>query len=625
MFKKNNSNENEIIQANLTTFVEATKVNVVTLSDAINDLSESVNANSRGNEQIANSATSVAQKTAEQLELVKDNLNLIEENNTSMQNIDVALTDIKAILDDTVNESNSGIRSIEQLDTDMKAMSDDLGRINNILSKFNSEIERISEVGDFIIEVVDQLKLLALNASIEAARAGEAGRGFAVVANEMNSMSTKTREGMDTISEILSEITDSSRMVNESIENCTNTYNKSNEAFTSVSGSFRTINDSSHGIHNKLKDISSLFSDMSRNSDKSRMKAENLFETAEAISENTHEIAAVSEEVAAESVKIGANTENLDNMLTGIRNLLKQYNTAIVPTNRRTSKKVKILSMSMLDNDFWYSVRKGVLYAQKELEEYNAVVEYIPLIPGELSLDEMVINSIRSAIDRGFDGIVFPGFLGGANRYFKEAASKGIKLMAYNCDCSKDIPRVACLRPDPMEPGILGAKAAEKKTEGHGNVLMLTGDRTVGVNVERSEGFKGQLKNYKGVKVCAELTVPDNADQVYKIAKDGLSAHPEADVVFLTNGFPIPVAKAIRDTGRARKTSLVCFDHNQEIFSEIKSGIISAAIGQDAFGQGHDPVIWLYNHIVTGEKLDEFIPCKLSVVDNTNVESLIEV
>ena len=625
MFRKNNSNENEIIQANLTTFVEATKVNVVTLSDAINDLSESVNANSRGNEQIANSATSVAQKTAEQLELVKDNLNLIEENNSSMQNIDIALTDIKAILDETVNESNSGIRSIEQLDIDMKAMSDDLGRINNILSKFNSEIERISEVGDFIIEVVDQLKLLALNASIEAARAGEAGRGFAVVANEMNSMSTKTREGMDTISEILSEITDSSRMVNESIENCTNTYNKSNEAFTSVSGSFRTINESSHGIHNKLKDISSLFSDMSRNSDKSKMKAENLFETAEAISENTHEIAAVSEEVAAESVKIGANTENLDNMLTGIRNLLKQYNTAIVPTNRRSSKKVKILSMSMLDNDFWYSVRKGVLYAQKELEEYNAVVEYIPLVPGEFSLDEMVINAIKSAIDRGFDGIVFPGFLGGANRYFKEAASKGIKLMAYNCDCSKDIPRIACLRPDPMEPGILGAKAAEKKTEGHGNILMLTGDRTVGVNVERSEGFKGQLKNYKGVKVCAELTVPDNADQVYKIAKDGLTSHPEADVIFLTNGFPIPVAKAIRDAGRIRKTSLVCFDHNQEIFSEIKSGVISAAIGQDAFGQGHDPVIWLYNHIVTGEKLDEFIPCKLSVVDSTNVESLIEV
>ena len=71
------------------------------------------------------------------------------------------------------------------------------------------------------------------------------------------------------------------------------------------------------------------------------------------------------------------------------------------------------------------------------------------------------------------------------------------------------------------------------------------------------------------------------------------------------------VANAIKDCGRSGKTSLVCFDHNQEIFQQIKAGIITAAIGQDAFGQGHDPLIWLYNNLVTGEKLDEFIPCRL--------------
>ena len=101
-------------------------------------------------------------------------------------------------------------------------------------------------------------------------------------------------------------------------------------------------------------------------------------------------------------------------------------------------------------------------------------------------------------------------------------------------------------------------------------------------------------------------------------------AHPEADIIFLTNGFPIPVANAIKDCGRSGKTSLVCFDHNQEIFQQIKAGIITAALGQDAFGQGHDPVIWLYNNLVTGEKLDEFIPCRLSVVDRSNVDSLVE-
>ena len=611
------------IKNNLMTFVEATKVNVVTLSDAVEVLSESVEANTKGNEQIADGATNVAIKTAEQLELVRDNLTLIESNNQQMKEIDSAMNVIKTILDRTVETSKGGLDNLEDFEKDMAAMSSDLNRINEILSKFNSEIKRIGEVGDFIVEISDQLRLLAFNASIEAARAGQAGRGFTVVADEMNVMSAKTRDGMQTISAILKEIIDSSRMVNESITNCENTYNRSKETFDTVNTSFRSINESSLGIHEKINDITGLFEVMTDNSDKSRDKAENLYETAQSISENTHEIAAVSEEVAAESSKIGVNTDALDGMLVGIQNLLKQFNTAIVPTEKTSNKRVKILAMSMLDNDFWYGVRKGALYAQKELANKDALIEYIPLIPDKIPLDDLVSQTVQSAIERGFDGIIFPGFLGGSNDDFIAAARAGIKIMSYNCDCSKDIPRISCLRPDSHEPGIIGAKAAEKKLGGNGGVLMLTGDLTVGVNVERSEGFKMQLKGSK-VGIAAELTIPDNADEVYRIAKAGLQSHPEAGVVFITNGFPLSVAKAIRDSGRVGKTSLVCFDHNQEIFSEIKAGVIAAAIGQDAFGQGHDPIIWLYNNIVAGDKLDEYIPCRLSVVDRSNVDSLVE-
>ena len=50
------------IKNNLLTFIEATKVNVITLSDAIEVLSSSVDANLAGNEQIAEGVTAVAQK-----------------------------------------------------------------------------------------------------------------------------------------------------------------------------------------------------------------------------------------------------------------------------------------------------------------------------------------------------------------------------------------------------------------------------------------------------------------------------------------------------------------------------------------------------------------------------------
>jgi len=611
------------IKNNLMTFVEATKTNVVTLSDSVAVLSDSVEANVNGNEQIAEGATKVAVKTAEQLDLVRDNLSLIESNNEQMLEIDGDMHSIKVMLEDTVTVSKSGLSSLEGYQNEMSTMAADLNKINEILTRFNSEIKRIGEVGDFIVEISEQLMLLALNASIEAARAGQAGKGFAVVAGEMNDMSSKTKDGMLTIDEILNEIIESSQMVNESIANCEETYNKSKHTFDTVNSSFRTITEQSLNINEKMNSISGKISVMSNNSEKTKVTAEHLFDTTQAISDSTHEIAAISQEVAAESTRIGENTEALNGMLMGIQGLLKQFNTAIVPTDKKPSHKVKILTMSMLDNDFWYGVRHGALYAKTELIGKNAEIEYLPILPNE-DLDEQVRRFVRSAIDRKFDGIVFPGFLGGANDLFNEASKKGIKLMAYNCDCSSEIPRVACLRPDPNDPGIIAAKFTEKHLNKQGNVLMLTGDLTVGVNVERSTTFRKELRSCKGIHIVNEATVLDTAADVYKVTMEELKKHPETEVIYLTNGFPMSVVEAIKKSGLKGKVSVVCFDHNQEIFQAIKDGLIAAAIGQDAFGQGHDPVIWLYNNIVAGEKLDEFITCRLSVVDKSNVDSLVE-
>ena len=219
------------IKSNLMTFVEATKGNVIVLSDAIDVLSKSADANQVGNEQIAKGATVVAGKTSEQFELVKDNLELIESNSAQMAEAENAMQSIQSNLDVSVTNCREGIAQLEGYEDDMSAMSKELNNIDRILNRFNDDIKRIEEVGDFIINISNQLKLLALNASIEAARAGQAGKGFAVVADEMSEMSSKTKDGMDTINKIVLEIINSSEQVNESIRSCESTYNKSTETF----------------------------------------------------------------------------------------------------------------------------------------------------------------------------------------------------------------------------------------------------------------------------------------------------------------------------------------------------------------------------------------------------------
>ncbi len=612
------------IKSNLLTFVEATKGNVIILSDAIDVLSKSVEANQKGNEQIADGVTNVAGKTAEQFEIVKDNLELIESNNEQMKKVEDSMQSIRAVLDETVLNCKEGIEKLEGYEVDMNAMSVELNNINDILSAFNAEIKRIEEVGDFIIGISEQLKLLAFNASIEAARAGQAGRGFAVVADEMNDMSAKTKDGMDTINKIVREIINSSKQVNDSIRTCEDTYNKSKDTFEHVNSSFRSINQQSMDIHNMMLEVSDKFEVMADNTIETKRKATKLFDTSQAISESTHEIAAVSEEVAAESNKIAMHTEKLGGMLMGIQGLLGQFNTAVVPSKPKRNKPVKILLMSMYDNEFWYGVGRGANYAIKELASIGGIAEYMPLTFSGDELDAFVEQTIYGAVERGFDGIVLPGFLN-ATEALKFAISKGVKVMTFNCDCGPEIKRVACLSPDPAEPCIIAARAVAKALNKKGNVAILSGHKDIEINVVRSENFKKELANFKGLNLVDEIIIDDNDDDVYHKTQSLLRARDDLQAIFITNGFPCSAARAIEDSGKAGRVKLFVFDHDQEIFRYIKKGIIGVAVGQDSFGQGHDPIVWLYNHIAADEPFPgEFIPCRLSVVDRENVDSLIE-
>ncbi len=614
------------IKNNLLTFIEATKVNVITLSDAINVLSRSVGANQAGNEQIAEGVTAVAQKTAEQMDLVVQNLELIESSNLQMQEIYESVSDIKERLDETAQTSKKSIEEINGYSADIDAVSQDLSNINQILDKFNEEIRQIEEVGDFIIGINNQLTLLALNGSIEAARVGEAGKGFAVVVDQMNAMSNDTKNGMGTIRELLEGIVASSQQFNESIQKCEAAFNQSKETFGGVSQSLYSISQQAFDVQGSVQAIADKTGIIAENSGDLKIQADKLYNATQQITEKTHEIAAASEETAAESSQIGENVEALNGMLGSIQNLLGQFNTSVLPTSKTGRKQIKIAFLTMLDNDFWYGVRRGVYYAEKELEGRNVLIDYHPF-DGELAmpLDQQVADKIQQCINEQYDGIIFAGFLGGATQRLKEAISRGLKVVAFNCDCSPEVKRLAYFSPDGREAGALAAKCMEKALNKKGNIVLATGDLAIQVNQDRRDGFMDKISSCKGIHVIEEFAEKDVPELVYQRAVHCLKKHTELDAIYVTSGLQATVAKAIEDCGRKNSVITVGFDDNQEIYAYIEKGIIYATITQDPFGQGHDPIVWLYNHLVTGEAFPkENMGCRLSVVDRENVGNLVK-
>ena len=47
------------------------------------------------------------------------------------------------------------------------------------------------------------------------------------------------------------------------------------------------------------------------------------------------------------------------------------------------------------------------------------------------------------------------------------------------------------------------------------------------------------------------------------------------------------------------------YDIDADTLNYIKNGALTATIGQDPFGQGHDPIIHIYNYLVTKDHQKE--------------------
>lgn len=612
-----------VIKNNMLTFLESTKNNVVILSDSIDVLSRGADLNREGSQRISESLASVVDKVEEQLELVKSCLDLIEDNTGKLTEIDGSMKEIGNLLNLSVESCQSGVASMESYENKMTTVSENLDRSEKILEEFNDKINEINEIGAFIVSISESLKMLALNASIEAARVGSAGSGFAVVAKEMGVMSAKTQQGIGTINDILDNVIESSNQVAECIRGCVEVFDEGRKEFDAVSASFRDIDRQAGVINEKTKIILTEVDEITKNSVVTKNRAEQAYYTSEEITSGTQEISQVSEQTSEVSQNIIDNAGNLNQMLSGLEQLLRRFTTSVEPVKKKAAKKIRIGVFCIDDNDFWHGVRRGTVYAKKELESQGAIVRYAYFPKWDVMTQEMP-GMMERMVKEDFDGYVMPGYLVGTiDEQLEAEVAKGKKVYVINTDTSSTNLRQAIFRPDTAEAALLAAKLMINAIGKKGKVLIFEGSRALDQARIRSDVFQEYFENYNKIEIFTEIGAL-YPEEVYAQTAEYLKEHPDLTGIYVTTGTPEAVAKAVEDSGL--KIKLVVYDHTQGIFRYIKKGIIVAAIGQDPFGQGHDPVIWMYNSLVTGEALpSEFMSCRSKIVDKTNIDNLLEV
>lgn len=603
------------LKRNLLDFIESTKSNVIVLSGAVDSVTKSLDMSYKGNEHIANNMAVVAEKAQGQLQIVKDTIAGIEEVANRAQNINDTLANIEVFVENTVKVTEDGSKHVDKYNEQMDVISSNLSDTSIFIETLNTHLKEIDQVNGLIINITEQLKLLSLNSAVEAARAGEAGKGFVVVAQEMNKLSAATRDSIGQIDRLLNNILDSNDKVSESIESCVTSFDTSKEIFDSVKESFYTINKNTYILSDDMKKAYEESRLINEGTKSIAVQGQELHDASNEISSITQDVAAVTEEELAENEEINNQALSLQNMLSDIEDLLKRYMTSVVPVDQVSQKRLKIALFSPLDHTFWESVKTGVMYAQTELKAKNVDVEY----HGYKKDFSKLNDDLRERIDNNYDGIILPGFLGNIDDDIVEANRKGIAVMAFNCDLNQGIDRISYFGPNTYEQGILAGEVMAKALDNEGEIAIIRGPLETSINRVRRDAIYDVIGKKKKMKLSAEIEAATDNTVVYKNTKEALNKfHNLSGIIILTGGI-LGATKAVEEMGYTGKVKIVCFDYDDDVIELIKRGVIHTAIGQDPFGQGHDPIISMYNYLVTGEKPDSVSYTRTELIDIRSV------
>ncbi|BCL12708.1 sugar ABC transporter substrate-binding protein [Micromonospora sagamiensis] len=273
------------------------------------------------------------------------------------------------------------------------------------------------------------------------------------------------------------------------------------------------------------------------------------------------------------------------------------------PTDQAPDSEVKIAMIGFANNPYWVSVKAGADYADRVLGGKKGKVDWI--VAGDNIDVQTVSSAIRAADAQGYKGVGF--FIAGEGNCadIKTLAAKGIKLGAYNTlfDCVGTSGGTINYAQEQYKAGQTAAQEMIKASgDKAGKVGIIVSQFTAPGSEQRRQGFIDGLKGSKLTPVNQGVEAKDSASNTFSAAQNFLQSSPDLVGIYATAGGPFGAAQAVAAANKQETVKVIGYDITTENIEAIKNGSMYGVIGQDAFGQGYNVAVELFNAAVTGQQ-----------------------
>jgi ribose transport system substrate-binding protein len=260
---------------------------------------------------------------------------------------------------------------------------------------------------------------------------------------------------------------------------------------------------------------------------------------------------------------------------------------------------VRIAVIGAATNPFFDIIKMGVDDAAEELILHNVKVDWI--IPGS-SLSSSDVNAVMDALlVKQYDAICTLVYNEGQIPYIAKSIDQGVPVAIFCADTQPN-QGLFFIGQDLYAAGKTAGRAMGELLDGKGRVAIITGFFNVTAHELRRTGFVDVIEEeFPGIEIVGQVENLDQAEKARAQAIDFMTAYPDLAGIYVTAGGPIGAGQAVKEAGKAGDIKIVAFDPLPQSVEYLKDGSIQALIGQNPYAEGRDPVIRVFNYLMTGE------------------------